>query len=594
MDYYGSMPHFPRLRPAAAVAALALAPSVAPAQSAGIPPVTDTGMPPALARVTAARDAELFYEVLMGEITAQSGDPGTGYTLMLEAARSSGDERIYKRATDMALQSRAGDAALAAARAWKAAVPTSREANRYLLQILIALNRVEDTPELLRQEVENTPLQTRTAVMQSIAQLYTRASDKAQAARVVEKALADDLANPSTGPAAWLAIGQVRLSAGNKEGALQAVLRAQDLAPLDDAPVPLALELIEEGMPDAEAVVTRYFDGKPTPELRMAYARVLLSRQRYADAARQMDAVTREQPTLAEAWLVQATLQLQSQHIPEAEASLQRYEDLVRDAPRTEALQRGLNQSYLVRAQIAESRKDYAAAENWLARIDDAGNLLAAQTRRALLLAKQGKVTQARALLRATPALTPEDERLKLMAEVQMLRDVQKYAEALEMQEQLVALEPDDNDLVYDQAMLAERAGKPDVMERLLRRIIARQPDYHAAYNALGYSLADRGIRLPEARQLIVKALEYAPGDPFITDSLAWVEFRQGNRAEALKLLEFAYKARPDAEIAAHLGEVLWSLNRRDQALAIWREGLRLNPDNDTLQATLKRLGARP
>ena len=101
-------------------------------------------------------------------------------------------------------------------------------------------------------------------------------------------------------------------------------------------------------------------------------------------------------------------------------------------------------------------------------------------------------------------------------------------------------------------------------------------------------------MRLPEARQLIQKALEFAPGDPFITDSLGWVEFRMGNRSEALRILDTAYKARPDAEIAAHLGEVLWAIGQRDRAQAVWKEGLLLNRENETLQETLKRLRVKP
>jgi Flp pilus assembly protein TadD len=127
-------------------------------------------------------------------------------------------------------------------------------------------------------------------------------------------------------------------------------------------------------------------------------------------------------------------------------------------------------------------------------------------------------------------------------------------------------------------------------MERLLRQLIQLKPTYHHAYNALGYSLADRNIRLPEARDLIRKALEFVPNDPFISDSMGWVEFRMGNQAEALRVLDSAYKAKPDAEIAAHLGEVLWALGQRERATSIWKEGLQLNADNETLQETLKRL----
>jgi Flp pilus assembly protein TadD len=131
-------------------------------------------------------------------------------------------------------------------------------------------------------------------------------------------------------------------------------------------------------------------------------------------------------------------------------------------------------------------------------------------------------------------------------------------------------------------------------MERLLRQVIALKPDYQHAYNALGYSLAERGIRLPEAKELIQKALAYAPNDPFITDSLGWVEFRMGNKAEAARILETAYKSRPDADIAAHLGEVYWSLGQRDRAQSVWREGLLLNAENETLMETLKRLRVTP
>jgi tetratricopeptide (TPR) repeat protein len=147
-----------------------------------------------------------------------------------------------------------------------------------------------------------------------------------------------------------------------------------------------------------------------------------------------------------------------------------------------------------------------------------------------------------------------------------------------------------DPDLMYEQAMLAEKLNRLDEMERLLRQIMAQDPSYYNAYNALGFSLADRKMRLPEAKELILKALSFAPDDPFITDSLGWVEFRLGDLQNALKLLQKAYKGSPDAEIAAHLGEVLWQLNQRDEARKIWREGQRAAPNNETLQETLQRL----
>ena len=144
-----------------------------------------------------------------------------------------------------------------------------------------------------------------------------------------------------------------------------------------------------------------------------------------------------------------------------------------------------------------------------------------------------------------------------------------------------------------EQAMIAEKLNRLDEMEKLLRAVIEQDPEHHNAYNALGFSLADRKLRLPEAKALIIKALSFAPNDPFITDSLGWVEFRLDNLPSALQHLQKAYQARPDAEIAAHLGEVLWQLNRQDEARAIWREGIKVAPDNETLQETLQRLKAK-
>lgn len=581
---------FHSFRTAAFAAAVAVAAQSAWAQQPRSDNRATAGGPPATSNP--ALDAELFYEIFLGEVSARTGDPGAGYAFMLEAARRSADGQLYQRAADIALQARSGEYALAAARAWKEALPQSREANRYVLQILVALNRIGETPDLLRQELAQSPPRAKAASLSALPQMYGRASDKALAAKVVEQALVDELTNPATGPAAWVALGRLRLAAGDKGGALNAARKAQDLDNASEDAARLALELLDDSVPEAEPIVIQALAKQPVPDLRMAYARVLLGLQRYPDASRQLEAVTKEKPDLAEAWLVVATLQFQDNRLPAAEGSLQRFIDLASAASDAEVRQKSLTQAYLLYAQIAEKKKDFAAAEAWLARIDNAEEVFGAQMRRASLLARQGKLAQARALLRNLPGSSAENQRMKLAAEVQLLREQRLYKEAYQVQVEMVALAPDDAELVYDQAMLAEKMGNPDTMEQLLRQVIARQPQYHHAYNALGYSLADRGLRLAEAKQLILKALEFAPNDPFIMDSLGWVEFRLGNKADAKRLLETAYKARPDVEIAAHLGEVLWSLGDKEGATRVWKEGQRISPDNDTLKETLKRLGA--
>ncbi|NBU26239.1 MAG: hypothetical protein EBS39_11630 [Gammaproteobacteria bacterium] len=242
------------------------------------------------------------------------------------------------------------------------------------------------------------------------------------------------------------------------------------------------------------------------------------------------------------------------------------------------------------RLRYAQSHDDMA----WLDRITDARDLLAAQLRRASIMARQGRVDDARKLIADVPARDESQARSKLLAEVQLLRENNRMTDAFALLAQALQKEPRDIDLLYEQSMVAEKLGRFDDMERLLRELIALRPDHQHAYNALGYSLADRNVRLEEARTLIRKALELSPGDASITDSLGWVEYRMGNTREALRLLDEAYRKRPDPEIAAHLGEVLWQLGQRDRARAVWKEGLLLNAANETLRETLKRFGVSP
>ena len=585
------MVHTQRLRAAALAAALFTASAAFGAQplpSVALPEKIGTEQPPSS---DAALDAELFYEILLGEITFRAGDPGSGYALMLEAARRSNDEKLYKRAADIAVQSRAGDAALAAAKAWKEAWPQSRDANRYELQLLVLMNRVAETAGPLKQELAQVAPLSKKSTLQALPQMFSRVSDKALAATLVEKALQADLENPAFGADAWVAVGRMRLLAGNEETALAAAQRAQHFEPQHEGAALLALELLSKGTTAAEPAVLQYFGAKPNPDLRLVYARVLIDLQQPSKALEQLQAATQEKPALNEAWFILAALQFEDKQLEAAETSLQQFIQQTQAADTTSQSRAALTRGYLLHAQIAEKRGNFKAAEDWLNRIDNAPDVFNAQLRRAALLARQGQMPRARALLRALPASTEEEERTKLVAEAQVLREAGQYQQALSVQAQAVEQFPDSSDLLYEQAMLADKAGQPELMEQLLRKLIAREPDYHHAYNALGYALADRGIRLKEARQLIQKALTFAPDDPFIQDSLGWVEFRLGNRAEAARLLEAAFEKRPDVEIAAHLGEVLWSMGQQERARQVWSQGLKSSSDNETLRSTLKRLG---
>ena len=170
-----------------------------------------------------------------------------------------------------------------------------------------------------------------------------------------------------------------------------------------------------------------------------------------------------------------------------------------------------------------------------------------------------------------------------------MLRDANQPREAFDLIGNGLQRMPDQPELLYDYAMLAEKLERMDLLETNLKKLISLQPDHAHAYNALGYSLADRNLRLPEAQGLIEKALQLSPNDPFIIDSMGWLMYRMGRHKQALEYLRKAYTARPDPEIAAHLGEVLWVDGEHREAEKIWLEAAKVTPGNDALKSTIKR-----
>ena len=555
-------------------------------------------------------DAALFYQLMIGEIELRSGEIGTAYQVLLEAARRTKNEQVFRRATDVALQARAGDQALAAVVAWRGALPESAEALRYQVQLLVALNRASESVEPLATLLRITPVPQRPSLIASLPRLFARTADRRAAAELLAQALRPYLDAPETRSAAATALGRSWLAALDPNQALDFARRAHQAEPTGEAPALLALEMLP-GTPAAEAIVTGYLQAKPEDiNVRLLYVRSLAGSQRYAEATQQLEQMTQRDPNRAAPWLTLGALQLEMHRPVEATAALKNYVRLIEagapvatdpaqaqpvgedsdEAAAPGSASQALTQAWLLLAQAAEEQRDYAGAEGWLARIDNPQRALEVQLRRASMLARQGKLDEARQSIRRVPEQTQADGRAKLLAEAQLLRDQKAWSEAEQVLGDANKQFADDVDLLYEQAMMAEKTNNLEQMERLLRRVIELKPDHHHAYNALGYSLAERKVRLPEARTLIKKALELSPGEPFITDSLGWVEYRLGNSEEALRLLRGAYQSRPDPEIAAHLGEVLWATGQVEEARKIWREGRSRDSANDVLKETLARL----
>ncbi len=601
----------------------------APAAPADNTALTTPAEPPRPSRL----DAPLFYQLLIGELELRQGEPATAYAVLLDAARRTRDESLYERAVDIALRAQAGNEALNAASAWRQALPASLAAVRAQVRILLALNRLGAMGEPLRRLIQLTPEDERAGTIAALPRIVRGHPDPRAALQLMQSVLIPLAEQPATRLPAQLALARALMQAGQNAPALAL---ARDVAKRQaDAPGPalLALDLLDN-TPEAESLVQAYLQqAQAEPLIRQSYAQWLAMRQRHAPAQEQLRRVTQALPEAAGAWFQLGVVAVETQDRAQAVAALKRFLELDAaqraarnanagasntgrapggapapfEAAPQEASAPGVDQAsaaqanrqgedarrtraLLLLSQLATDQGDYAQAQRWLQPLEGPAPRLDVQSRRALILARQGKLEQARALLRAVPESSGADALAKVMAEAQLLRTVERWKDARSVLNRALEQYPQDTDVLYELALVLERLGLHEEMERHLRRIMELRPDHHHAHNALGYSLAERGIRLEEAQRLVERALELAPGDPFITDSLAWVMFRQGQAARAVELLRQAYAARPDTEIGAHLGEVLWSMGQRDEARTVWRESRERDVRNKVLKDTLARL----
>ena len=510
MTYYGLMPLNQPLRPparpslrrpiSAAASALALACfALCSAPASGQEPNASSAEepPPAQAEKTAppqsALTASLLYRLLVGELSFQSGDARTGVSFMFDAARRTGDEAAYERATAMALQAGAGTAALEAVEAWLRAHPDSPVALRYQLQTLLLMGRASETAEPLRAMLPLLEDEERASLINALPAIYGRMSDKQKALEIITKALSSVIDEPGAAGPAWATLGRMRLQAGDAAGALQAAQEGARQAPDSEWPARLALHLwVNAGMDEAQALARGYLEReKAAPGMGVAYAAALrelgqdiASRQFLADWAQR-------HPQSEESWLALGLAQAGVHQDEAARQSLRRYLEL---APENEATEPERASACLALSQLAERQGDYAQAARWLDKIElDEGEAAATVLiARARLLARQGRMNEAVSLIRQAPEDGPLDARAKVLAEGNLLHSEGLPRAAFALLRSALDEAPDDPDLLYETALAAEQSGDMAETERLLRRLIQLRPESAPGYNTLGYLLADR------------------------------------------------------------------------------------------------------
>lgn len=520
---------------------------------------------------------QIVYQALLAEIAGQRGNFGLSASAYLDLARSTRDPRVARRAAEIALHGRNLDMALQAARLWVEIDPEAPQARQMLAGLLVSANRLDElqphVAKLLAQEGE-----TLKDGLLRLNRLFARHPDK-KAVRVI----VEQLTVPYIGLAeAHFARAQAAFNAAEVQRGVAEADKALALRPDWDMAVMLKAQLQRMESPEAATETLRaYLTGHPKArEVRLQYARNLVAARKFPQARTEFQRLLVDFPGNADVIYAVAVLSMQLSDWAAAEENFKKL--LGQDFAERDTVR-------LYLGQIAEEGKRYEEALRWYGEVLPGEQHLAAQLRIAQVLARQGRLEEGRRHLQEARKAGQADAVQFLLAESQLLRDAGKAGEAYDLLDNALKAQPEQPELLYEAALLAEKLGRHDVLEGNLRKLIRIKPDHAHAYNALGYSFAERNLRLAEAEQLIVKALQLSPDDPFIIDSMGWVLYRKGDSAGALTHLQRAFSIRPDPEIAAHLGEVLWILGRRDEARKTWQEAAKANPGNEVLAEVIKR-----
>jgi tetratricopeptide (TPR) repeat protein len=581
------------LRRRLATAALAAAVTLAgPALAQVAPPADATQVPGA--DLPTGLSADLFYRLLLADIALQRGDAPVAARAYLEVARELKDVRLARRATEIAYAARQRNLTESAARLWSSLAPDAERPKQILSALASGgpVPRERDADAIAEDDLKSRleklladQALTSGGVAEAFLQLnraFARQSDKVAVYEMIR-----DLAEPyASSPEAHFAVSLAALNTGPADAktaaaALERVDRALALKPDWERAALLKAEVLgKRGNDEAIAYLQAFTKAYPQSRAaRGALAQFYVEQKRLGDARAVFEQLAAEEPDTREYAMGVAILSYQMKDYATAERQFQKL--LAKDED-------GNVQLYL--AQIAEEQKRYEEAIARYKAVPDGERAWLAKLRVAAMYGKLNRVDEGRRWLADLPAVTIEQRIQVRQAEASLLRESGDNKGAYALLEKALVEHPDAPDLLYDQAMVAEKLDRIDVAEARLKRVIELKPDDAQALNALGYTLVDRTARAEEGRALIERALKLSPEDPFIMDSMGWALFKLGRYDESLTYLLKAFAGRPDAEIAAHLGEVLWIKGDRAKAKEVWAAQLKDSPDHPVLLETMRRL----
>jgi tetratricopeptide (TPR) repeat protein len=521
-------------------------------------------------------ESDFVFKYLVAEIAGQRGDLTTSSKVFYELAKTSQDAGLAERAAKVAAYGNVPGMSIPTVKLWSELDPTSSEAQQAMTEVLIAANQLNEAKPYLTKLFDKE--QTRAGGFLYLNNLLNRSNDKAGVLNLVQSLAAPypELAE------AQFAIAQSALAANQSDVALQALDKADSLKPGWNVAALLKGQILfnkapQSGIDFYQSFLEQHPDSN---EVRVNMTKIMVNQKQFDAAKQQYPIILQYGKNSPEVTAVVGLLSFQAGDFAAAEGYFQ--QSLTQDFKDTDQL-------YIYLAQVTQKQNRDTDAMAWYNKVQPGQHFLEAQINLANLVARTQSVDKAIEKLDAIEDLTTEQEIIIIQTQASLLAKAKRDTEAFDLLDKATKNLPNTPELVYDYALAAERVNKTDVMESELRKVIAEKPDFAAAYNALGYSFADRNIKLDEAVTLIEKALTLSPNDHYMLDSLGWAHYRKGNLDKAITYLEQAYQVNQDPEIAAHLGEVLWKKGKYDEAKKIWADALSRNPDNELLITTTKK-----
>ncbi len=540
-------------------------------------------------------DAITLFQLLASEFAIQREQAATGFATYLSLAKKTKDPRLAKRALEIAIQQQITDQTLEAARLWSELAPNNPIAQQALTTLQISKGQIEEAKPKILEKFKADKLEYQKSLeigktleynpFEQAQRQVLRSDERELAYEILLEVFQNDLDQVE---AQRILANQAYLANFSSK----AVEHATKLLELQDTPTNALiliqyLEISSENSKTSIEVLESFLKRHPLQtEIMTALARLYINNQNWAKARAWMETIATQTPENPEHLFILAGLCIQQNDRYAAKQFLNQYLKL----PDNE-IERNPAILYVALGQLFEENQEFEEALYWLEQVTKPNLEIAIHLRRALLLGKLNQHTSALKLVRSLNGNTEKEQIQIILTEAQLLREQEQTEAAISVITKAIQLYPNHPDLLYEQAMLAEKLNQMELMEDNLRRVIALQPNNPHAYNALGYALADRNLRLDEAKTLIEKAIELAPDDAFILDSLGWVFFKIGNHQQALSLLQKAYRMKADAEIAIHLGEILWVTGDSESAKALWRSVIKNANTADVLKKTLIRLG---